>query len=59
MTYTKPLYAIVTLTGEGATIKGTEAEFVPPTPQDLNMKDSVDGYPLASIIKDTTILFNN
>lgn len=57
MTYTKTLYAIVTLNSEGAIVKGTEAEFVPPTPKDLNMGDSIDHYPLVSNIKDADIRF--
>lgn len=57
MTYTKALYAIVTLNSEGAIVKGTEAEFVPPTPKDLNMGDSIDYYPLVSNIKDADIRF--
>lgn len=57
MTYTKALYAIVTLNSEGAIVKGTEAEFVPPTPKDLNMGDSIDLYPLVSNIKDADIRF--
>lgn len=57
MSYTKPLYAIVTLDSKGATVKGTKAEFVPPTPKDLNMKDSVDALPLVSSIADEVIKF--
>lgn len=57
MTYTKALYAIVTLDSKGAIVKGTEAEFVPPTPKDLNMGDSIDLYPLVSNIKDADIRF--
>lgn len=57
MTYTKPLYAIVKLTANGADIKGTKADFVPPTPADLNMPDSIEGFPLVSTIEDATIKF--
>lgn len=57
MTYTKPLYAIVTLNSKGATLKGTEAEFMPPTPKDLNMNDSVGVFPLVSNIQDLTLKF--
>ena len=57
MTYDKPLYAIVTLTKKGAKVKGTKADFVPPTPQDLHMGDSIEGYPLVSVIEDATITF--
>ena len=57
MTYTEPLYAIVTLNSRGATLKGTDAEFVPPTPKDLNMNDSVGVFPLVSNIKDLKVKF--
>lgn len=57
ITYDKPLYAIVTLTSDGAVIKGTKAGFLPPTPRDLNMKDSLDGFPLVSVIEDAQITF--
>lgn len=57
MTFDKPLYAIVSLTESGAEIKGTQASFLPPTPQDLNMKDSVGGFPLVSSIEDVSIKF--
>ena len=57
MTYTEPLYAIVTLNSKGATLKGTNAEFVPPTPKDLNMNDSVGVFPLVSNIKDLKVKF--
>lgn len=57
MTYTEPLYAIVTLTDKGAVVKGTKADFVPPTPEDLQMNDSVGIFPLVSSIEDVTIEF--
>ena len=57
ITYDKPLYAVVTLTGKGAEIKGTRAEFVPPTPQELQLGDSIGIYPLVSVIKDADIDF--
>lgn len=57
LTYDKPLFAIVTLTKKGATVKGTKAGFVPPTPQDLNMKDSIGTFPLTSTIEDIKIAF--
>lgn len=37
ITYTEPLYAIVTLDWQGAVLKGKEAQFVPPIPEDLGM----------------------
>ena len=35
ITYSKPLYAFVSLSRKGADIKGVEAEFNPPTPEEL------------------------
>lgn len=58
ITYTKPLYAIVTLTDKEATVKGTEADFVSPTPQELGMGDYIGIFPLVSYIKDAKIRFN-
>lgn len=57
MTYDQPLYAIVTLYGKGASVKGTKAGFVPPTPADLNMNDSIGTFPLVSVIEDAEIHF--
>ena len=57
MTYTAPLFAIVKLTKKKAIVKGEKAKFVPPTPKDLNMKDSIGIYPLVSNIKDAIIYF--
>ena len=57
LTYDRPLYAIVTLTQDGAQVKGTKADFVPPTPKDLNMGDSLDIFPLVSVIEDAIIDF--
>lgn len=57
MTYDKPLFAIVTLTNKGADIKGTKAGFIPPTPQELQMKDSIGVFPLTSNIEDTKVRF--
>lgn len=57
ITYDKPLFAIVTLTGKGADVKGTKANFLPPTPKDLGMKDSIGGFPLVSTIEDAKIIF--
>lgn len=57
ITYDRPLYATVTLTSEGADIKGTQGHFLPPTPQELGMKDSIGLYPLVSVIEDARISF--
>lgn len=57
ITYSDPLYAIVTLNAKGATLKGKEAQFMPPTPKDLNMGDSLDVFPLVSNIQDVKVKF--
>lgn len=57
ITYTKPLYAIVTLSSKGATLKGRKARFVPPTPKELHMNDSVGMFPLVSRIQDVNVKF--
>lgn len=57
MTYTEPLYAIVTLNSNGATLKGKNAEFMPPTPEERNMNDSVGVFPLVSSIQDINVKF--
>jgi predicted phosphodiesterase len=55
ITYDQPLYAIVTLNNKRAKIKGSEAHFIPPTPKDLNMKDSIGVFPLVSVIENKVI----
>lgn len=55
ITYDKPLYAIVTLTKNKIDIKGTQAAFLPPTPRDLGLGDSIGIYPLISIIADAQV----
>lgn len=57
MTYTKPLYGIVTVDKKGIAMKGTSAEFMPPTPQELNMPDEINTFPLVSWIKDFSLSF--
>lgn len=57
MTFTKPLYGIVTVHADGITMKGTEAEFMPPTPEELNMPDEINTFPLVPWIKDFTLSF--
>lgn len=55
--FDKPLYAIVTLTDEGAEVKGTKANFMPPTPKEIGLSDSIGVYPLVSTIEDIRIEF--
>ena len=57
ITYTRPLYAIVTLSSKGATLKGRKARFMPPTPKELHMNDSVGISPLVSLIQDVNVKF--
>ncbi len=57
LTFDRALYAIVTLSDKGAVVQGTEAEFLPPTPKELNFPDSVYGCPLVSVIADAEITF--
>lgn len=57
MMYDKPLYAIVTLTDEGADVKGTKAAFMPPTPREIGLGDSIGVYPLVSTIEDVRMEF--
>ena len=59
MMYTEPLYAIVTLTEEGADIDGRSAGFIPPTPDELGMPDSLGVFPLVSEIRDGHIGFRD
>lgn len=57
MMYDKPLYAIVELTSDGAVVKGTKADFIPPYPAEVGLGDSIDGFPLVSVIEDAVIKF--
>ena len=57
ITYDQPLYGIVEINKKGASVKGRKANFVPPTPKDLNMRDSVGMFPLVSVIEDAEIKF--
>lgn len=57
LTFDAPLYAIVTLTPEGAVVKGTKARFLPPLPEELGLPTYVEGFPLVSEIEDAVIRF--
>jgi len=59
ITYDKPLYGIVTLTGEGAELKGTKGEFMPPTPKEIGLGNTLDGFPLVSSIEDVKVKFKD
>lgn len=57
MMYDKPLYAIVTLTEDGADVKGVKAQFMPPAPREIGLGDSIGVYPLVSVIEDAYVKF--
>lgn len=59
ITYDRALYGIVTLTGEGAELKGTKGEFMPPTPKEIGLGDTLDGFPLVSSIEDVKVKFKD
>lgn len=59
ITYDKALYGIVTLTGEGAEMKGTKGNFMPPTPKEVGLGDSIDVFPLVSSIEDVKVTFKD
>ncbi len=42
--YSKPLFAIITVDENGATVKGVEAEFVGPTPEEMGVYDKIEFY---------------
>ena len=59
ITYDKALYGIVTLTGEGAEMKGTKGNFIPPTPKEVGLGDSIGVFPLVSSIEDVKVTFKD
>ena len=59
ITYDKALYGIVTLTGEGAEMKGTKGNFMPPTPKEVGLGDSIGVFPLESSIEDVKVTFKD
>ena len=59
ITYDKALYGIVTLTGEGAEMKGTKGNFMPPTPKEVGLGDSIGVFPLVSSIEDVKVTFKD
>lgn len=59
MPYDTPLFGIVTADKNGITMKGREGNFIPPTPQELGMKDHLNTLPLVSHIKDFILQFNS
>ena len=59
ITYDKALYGIVTLTCEGAEMKGTKGNFMPPTPKEVGLGDSIGVFPLVSSIEDVKVTFKD
>lgn len=57
ITYDAPLFAIVTLTDKGAKVKGRKANFMPPMPKEVGLGDTIDGFPLVSVIEDVNVKF--
>lgn len=57
ITYDAPLFAIVTLDEKGAKVKGRKAKFMPPCPGEIGLGDSIDGFPLVSVIEDVNVKF--
>lgn len=57
MMYRDPLWAVVTLTDNGAEIRGVTSEFLPPSPEEVGISENVDGLPLTPSIADITMRF--
>lgn len=57
ITYDKPLFGIVTADEDGLCMKGTDGRFMPPTPEDMQMPDSLGVLPLVSDIKDVHLKY--
>ncbi len=57
MMYDRPLWATVTLTDDGLTIRGVRGEFIPPTPEEVGIGENVDSLPLASWIEDFELAY--
>lgn len=55
--YDRPLYAVVTLRTDGATLRGVRGAFVPPLPEAVGLGDSIGPYPLVPFIADDEIRF--
>ena len=59
ITYDKALYGIVTLTGEGAEMKGTKGNCMHPTPKEVGLGDSIGVFPMVSSIEDVKVTFKD
>ena len=58
ITYDKSLFGIVTLTDKSMELKGTQGKFLPPTPEEIGLGDSLGVFPLVSSIDDLTLEFS-
>ena len=59
VTFDKPLYGIVSLSQKGMSMKGTEGNFLPPTPEEIGLPKKLGSFPLVSSIQDFSIQFNS
>lgn len=57
ITYDRPLFGIVKLTGDGLTLEGVEGAFLPPQPQEVGLGDSLGPFPLVPWIRDVELPF--
>lgn len=57
ITYDRPLFGIVTLTGDGLTLEGVEGAFLPPLPREVGLGDSLGPFPLVPWIRDVELRF--
>lgn len=55
--YKDALYAIVTLDAKSLKLKGRESSFIPPTPTDIGVPDTLFPFPLVPWIKDFYLRF--
>ena len=55
--YKDSLYAIVTLDSKSLKMKGRESSFIPPTPMDIGIPDTMYPFPLVPWIKDFDLRF--
>ena len=43
------------MTDDGISIEGVKGRFIPPTPEEIGIKENVDALPLVSVIEDYEI----
>lgn len=59
ITYDRALYGVVTLTAEGADMKGIRGRFLPPEPKEVGLGDSIGAFPLVPFIEDLSVRFKD